>query len=269
MRLLKSLVRRVAVAFTAGPWGQRFLRRDAALSQWLQGIGAGSDVADSGERAVLALLRQRSQPPLVVFDVGANQGQFLDMVRTALDGVASTIHCFEPGKATFAMLKTGRDTIPNVVFNNVAVGREAGQATLWYDQEGSGIASMTRRDLAHFGVSFEKSETVTTITLDDYAAEHGISRIDLLKLDIEGHELDALAGASVLLEKGAVGMVLFEFGGCNIDTRTFFRDFWRVLTAAGMRLYRLTPGGYLCPIPAYEEALEQFRTTNFVAVAER
>ena len=268
MSLFKSFIRRVAVALTAGPWGQRFLRRDAAFSQWLQGIGAGSDVAASGEKAVLATLRRRCRPPLVVFDVGANQGQFLGMARAALDGVASTIHCFEPGKATFSMLRNGRETIANVVFNNVAVGREAGHATLWYDKEGSGIASLTQRDLSHFGVEFSESETVATITLDAYAAANGISRIDLLKLDIEGHELDALAGAAGLLQSGVVGMVLFEFGGCNIDTRTFFRDFWRVLTTAGMKIYRLTPGGYLCPIVAYEEPLEQFRTTNFVAIAE-
>ena len=153
--------------------------------------------------------------------------------------------------------------------NNVAVGREPGQATLWYDTEGSGIASLTKRDLAHVGVSFDKSETVTTTTIDDYCAEHGISRIDLLKLDIEGHELDALAGASTMCGRQAIGMVMFEFGGCNIDTRTFFLDFWHFFTEGGTRLYRITPGGRLFPLDRYTESLEQFRTTNFLAVAAR
>lgn len=269
MQTLKNLVRSFFTALTSGPLGQRVLRRDVAFGQWLQGIGAGSDVAESGERAVFQLLEKRRRPPLVVFDVGANQGQFLSMAIASLDGIDATIHCFEPGKATFAMLTLGRGASDRVTFNNVAVGREAGEATLWYDAEGSGIASLTRRDLDHFGIEFTKSETVRTVTLDDYAAANGIERIDLLKLDIEGHELDALAGAKGLLERGAIGMVLFEFGGCNIDTRTFFRDFWQVLTKAGMDLYRLTPGGYLAPLPAYEESLEQFRTTNFVAVAKR
>jgi len=267
--MIKSIFRSGATVATAGPWGQRCLRRLTGFCQWLQGIGAGSNVSVSGERAVFRLLRRRCRPPLVVFDVGSNQGQFLEVALDSLKGVEVTIHCFEPGHATFKMLTQGRRDEGRVVFNNAAVGRQAGEAILWYDQEGSGIASLTRRDVAHFGIKMSESEPVRILTLDTYAAAQGIERIDLLKLDIEGHELDALAGAEGLLRRGAIGMVLFEFGGCNIDTRTFFRDFWWLLTEAGMRLYRLTPGGYLSPIPAYEEALEQFRTTNFVAVTER
>jgi len=67
----------------------------------------------------------------------------------------------------------------------------------------------------------------------------------------------------------AIGMVMFEFGGCNIDTRTFFRDFWHFFSDRGMRLHRITPGGSLFPLDRYTESLEQFRTTNFLAVAAR
>lgn len=269
MRILKSLAKSVAAALTAGPRGQRLLQWVDRHCQSLLGVGSGSEVAESGERAVFRLLLRRRPPPLVVCDVGANRGQFLGMAMAALGGVPHSIHCFEPGRATFEMLRRAHGTAPGVTFNNVAVGRASGEATLWYDEEGSGIASLTRRDLAHFGTSFDKSETVRTVALDDYASSHGIERIDLLKLDIEGHELDALAGAQGLIGRGAVGMVLFEFGGCNIDTRTYFRDFWKLLTSAGMRLHRITPAGSLFPIPAYDEILEQFRTTNFLAVSER
>jgi FkbM family methyltransferase len=232
----------------------------------LQGIGAGGDVSTSGEREVLTLLRKRAKPPFVVFDVGANEGQFLDVALISLRGVEATIHCFEPGRVTFAKLTHGREKERHVVLNNTAIGREVGAATLWCDRKGSGIASLTRRDLAHFGIAFNDSESVQVTTLDDYVAAAGVDRIDLLKLDIEGHELDALAGAQGLLERRAIGMVLFEFGGCNIDSRTYFRDFWRILTDSGMVFFRLTPSGYHSPITAYKEVLEQFRTTNFLAV---
>jgi FkbM family methyltransferase len=269
MSMIKSIVRAGASAVTAGPRAQGLIRRIVTHCQWLEGIGSGSDVAVSGERAVFNLLRKHVRPPLVVFDVGANQGQFLDMALVSLQGIDATIHCFEPAQATFAMLTQGRNSGGRVVFNNAAVGRAAGEAILWYDREGAGSASLTRRDLDHFGIRFDKSETVRVLALDDYAAEQGLDRIDLLKMDIEGHELDALAGADGLLRRRAIGMVLFEFGGCNMDSRTFFRDYWKLLTQSGMCLYRLTPGGYLSPIPAYNEALEQFRTTNFLAVTER
>jgi len=88
----------------------------------------------------------------------------------------------------------------------------------------------------------------------------------LLKLDIEGHELDALIGASKMFEKGAIEMCTFEFGGCNIDTRTFFQDFYYYFTNFNLMLHRMTPSGFLAPIVKYKEVYEQFRTTNYLAL---
>jgi FkbM family methyltransferase len=264
---LKRGLKNLAIATTGSRSAQRILGRVAGYAEYLAGIGAGSEVETSGERAVFSLLRQRVSGSCIVFDVGANLGQFLGATLAAFPDGRCDVHCFEPGVGTFRRLSERHGTVANVRLNNVAVGKERGEATLWYDQEGSGIASLTKRDLAHFGVRFDSSETVTTTTLDAYCVEHGIPRIDLLKLDIEGHELDALNGAAELFRRHAIGMVMFEFGGCNIDTRTFFRDFWHFFGDAGMQLYRITPGGYLDLLSRYAESLEQFRTTNFLAVA--
>ena len=267
MNPLKRGLKNLAIATTGSRSAQRILGRVAGYAEYLAGIGAGSEVETSGERAVFSLLRQRVSGSCIVFDVGANLGQFLGATLAAFPDGRCDVHCFEPGVGTFRRLSERHGTAANVRLNNVAVGKERGEATLWYDQEGSGIASLTKRDLAHFGVRFDSSETVTTTTLDAYCVEHGIPRIDLLKLDIEGHELDALNGAAELFRRHAIGMVMFEFGGCNIDTRTFFRDFWHFFGDAGMQLYRITPGGYLDLLSRYAESLEQFRTTNFLAVA--
>ena len=48
------------------------------------------------------------------------------------------------------------------------------------------------------------------------------SKIDLLKLDVEGHELYLLSAKKFISK---ISVIQFEFGGCNIDTRTYFRDF--------------------------------------------
>jgi hypothetical protein len=64
-----------------------------------------------------------------------------------------------------------------------------------------------------------------------------------------------------------VRMVTFEFGGCNIDSRTYVQDFFYFFAAHGMRaMYRILPWGGLDPIPGYRETLEQFRTTNFLVL---
>ncbi len=62
-----------------------------------------------------------------------------------------------------------------------------------------------------------------------------------------------------------VRAVQFEFGGANIDTRTYFRDFWYLFTEAGFDLFRITPFGPQ-RLGRYRERDEFFSTTNYVAV---
>lgn len=64
------------------------------------------------------------------------------------------------------------------------------------------------------------------ITVDDYCRESHVEHIHLLKIDVEGHELDVLHGATEMFQRKAIDVVTFEFGGCNIDTHTFFQNFF-------------------------------------------
>lgn len=45
-----------------------------------------------------------------------------------------------------------------------------------------------------------------------------------------------------MFERGAIDRVTFEFGGCNIDTRTYFQDYWYFFKTFGFRVFRITPG---------------------------
>ena len=81
-------------------------------------------------------------------------------------------------------------------------------------------------------------------------------------MDIEGHELDALRGFGEALKH--IDVIQFEFGGCNIDTRTFFQDFWYFFQKEGFEIYRITPFD-LVKIESYQESEEYFVTTNYLA----
>jgi FkbM family methyltransferase len=264
-----SLVKNLLIKASGNAVVQKLLEKNVEVAQYLMGIGAGSGVHSSGERAVFELLKRRQRPPYCIFDVGANKGQFLDLLLEQLGKDDFRVHCFEPGAETFRALAASHQGDARVTLNHVALGKARGEATLHYDEAGSGLASLTKRKLDHFGLDFGKSETIRIDTIDAYCAAHAIERIHLLKIDIEGHELDALAGAERMLAARAIDVVTFEFGGCNIDTRTFFQDFWYFFRDAGFSLFRITPSGYLRPIESYREIHEQFRTINFVAVQKR
>lgn len=260
-------MRRAAWQLTGNERGQRLLEWTASKAQALMGIGSGTAPESSGEGGIFERLLRSRQPPYCVFDVGANRGQFLALARTALAGRRARFHSFEPGHATFELLRSTSEG-PDATLNNAALGREAGSLTLYADEPGSGMASLTRRRLGHFGIAVAHEERVAVTTLDAYCAERGIESIDLLKIDVEGHELDVLAGGRSMFERRAVAMVSFEFGGCNIDTRTFLQDFFYFFREHAMTIHRITPSGYLRPLPAYRESDEQFRTSNFVAIGE-
>lgn len=237
-------------------------------AQYAQGIGAAGKSPSAGERAVVGRLFRRhpmNAAPLCIFDVGANKGQFAALVSDQARKRPFVMHCFEPGSRAFEDLTRNCGERQNIRLNHFGLGAEPGDRELYFDSPGSELASLTRRDLSHVGLEMSTSETVRIETLDCYCLAREIPRIDLLKLDVEGHELDILHGGSRIFEQKVITAVLFEFGGCDVDTRTFVKDFFYFFIDHGMQLGRVTPTGHVRYINRYSEALEQFRTTSFLA----
>lgn len=267
MSYLKQTVKQILIKLSGNRFIQNILEEIVQISHILMGVGTGSsEVGTSGEKAIFDALKKNVRAPYCIFDVGSNRGQFLQLTLDNIESGNHSIHCFEPGRETFELLAGAFSNDSRIKINNIGIGKDNFQTFLYYDAIGSGLASLTKRKLDHLNINFEQSEPVTITTIDDYCSENGIHHIHLLKMDIEGHELDALAGARKMFESHSIDMVAFEFGGCNVDTRTFFQDFWYFLTGANMRLFRITPTGYLYPIESYSEIHEKFGVTNFVAI---
>jgi FkbM family methyltransferase len=269
--VVKKLLKNVLIRLSGNAFAQRALERNVAVSLYLMGIGAGSPLSSSGEQVILEFLTQKAAQtrPLLIFDVGANQGQFLGLLARGLQGYPHAIHAFEPGQYTYKILCDNARDYPNVTLNNLGLGKQAGEFDLFYDQPGSGLASLSQRKLENWGIDFKYSEKVNLDTLDHYCAQHAIQAIDLLKLDVEGHELDVLEGGRQMFASRKIRMVSFEFGGGNIDSRTYLRDFFDFFQAYGLReLNRILPSGRLAPLRQCREIDEQFRTTNFLALLD-
>jgi hypothetical protein len=100
-------------------------------------------------------------------------------------------------------------------------------------------------------------------TIDEFCINNQIKEIDLLKIDIEGHELIALKGAINMLKALKINYIQFEFSEFNIESKTYFRDFYNLL-CSNYNIYRVVKNG-LYLIGNYNENLEVFQTSNFIA----
>lgn len=229
-------------------------------------IGGGDEIYQSGELFVLLFLQSQlalSSPPFVIFDVGANIGNYSLAVSSIFNNIAE-IYAFEPSEITYHILKKNIGYLLNAHLFNLGLNDFTGNKTLYYHEQGSGMSSVYKRNLDHMGIQFDQSEVILMITLDQFCEEHKISHIDFLKLDVEGHELSVLSGANKMIESDNIKYIQFEFGGSNIDSRTFFKDFYFRLIDR-YALFRIVKDG-LHPITQYRETYEIFTTTNFLAI---
>lgn len=200
--------------------------------------------------------------PRTVLDIGGNQGDYTKWCRHYYPDAEIVI--VEPSSDCIPLLQKKFKADPRIRVENCAVGSEAGEGTLFANTPGSALGSLYDRDLRHINMNFDAIEKVKIRTVDLIAEEYFPNQsIDLIKLDVEGAELFCLQGASKTMT--TCKAVQFEFGGCNIDSRTYLRDFYWLFEDLGFRLYRISPNG-LIHLRGYREHLESFMTSNYLAV---
>lgn len=198
----------------------------------------------------------------VVLDVGANIGNWSKEFNLQFENCV--IHAFEPSKKTYLKLVESTKEYPNTHVYNLGLGQADNFQNLYYDVEESGMASLSKRNLKHLNVEFEEFEQVKVVRLDTFLQEKSI-KPDFMKIDVEGHELDVLQGLGAFIKD--LKVIQFEFGGTDIDSRTYFQDFWNFFEGTHFRLYRLTPKGKI-RVDTYREADEIFSFTTYFAIAE-
>ena len=226
------------------------------------GKGWGAGTTDEETKAIAYFAKKIKISKVLACDVGANLGNWsadlLDEISTA------EVIVFEPSKEAYQYLQKRFVGKTSIQCANVALGKENTTATLFADKSASGLGSLTKRRVGHFGIDFSYRENVQLFTLDTWLETYGNGRQpNILKMDVEGHELDVLKGATKALQD--ISIIQFEFGGSNIDTRTYFQDFWYFFLEQGFDLYRLGPRDPLL-IKSYSENDETFRPTNYIAV---
>lgn len=169
----------------------------------------------------------------VVLDVGANEGQ------TALAFAAAfreaRIYAFEPIPATFSTLEAATKNEARITCFEMALGSTEGEATIRLR------AKSGHNSLLHVAEPGPGAVTVTVTTGDSWASAHGVDRVDLLKIDTEGFEVEVLTGFDGFLGEGRVECVLAEceFERVTKEPHTSFFDLYEHLAGHGLRLVTL------------------------------
>ena len=180
------------------------------------------------------------RPGMVVFDVGAYAGE-LTLLFSRFVVEAGRVYAFEASSAGFKQLKTtcelsGRS---NIVLSNVALADREGVVKLHvYDRDHLSWSSLAERPLHRYGLPVQSvgTEEVLATTVDAFCEKNAISRIDLLKIDVEGAEYQVLVGARCMLQEKRVRCCVFEFGATTFDMGNDPDAIEDYLTGLGYRL---------------------------------
>lgn len=245
---------------------QRFFEFLYDASLYGMNFGNTHGFKKDGERSALEYVRSRlpvQEEPLNLFDVGANKGSYSLELADIFSEKKFYIHAFEPSKPTFDVFVKNIGNRKEIIANNLGCGEKKEDLKLFTRGPVSGMSSVYKRRLDHIGIDMSLVEDVSFTTVDEYCAEKNIARINFLKMDIEGHEYKCLAGAAAKLKQKSIDFIQFEFGGCNIDSRTYFQDYWYLLHEQ-YHIHRIVKNG-LVPIKKYNERLEVFKNINYLA----
>jgi FkbM family methyltransferase len=222
------------------------------------------DVEKSGEAGLLTRLRPFR--PANVLDVGANIGEW--MLAACRELPDTIVHAFEIVGPTYEILNTAAAPFgSHVVSNNFGLGETEGEVTMHFAPDSPTTASLLRNviDLAASDQGFADIHEVRGQLRrgDDYLAERGLQRVDLLKIDVEGAEMEVLKGFEAAFAAEQIDLVQFEYGRPSLLTRVFLADFYSYFEARGFVLGKLYPEGVA--FKDYELDDEDFTGPNYVA----
>jgi FkbM family methyltransferase len=218
----------------------RRVPRPPAGSITCGGVRLDLDLTDDVQRAIYYECYETRDRDLILplvpsggtcLDVGANVGYYtLHFAKRV--GPRGRVFAFEPDPRNAARLRrnialNGFDSFASVM--EAAVSDRDGRATLHRSEDAhSGWGSLT----AH--VRETSAVEVPVTTLDSFLRAERLDRVHLLKVDVEGSEIELLRGARRSLESRLIAHLFIEFNGVRLAERGLgLREFLEPLEAAG------------------------------------
>jgi FkbM family methyltransferase len=149
-----------------------------------------------------SFLRAVLEPGMVFFDGGANDGLY-SLYAARRVTASGVVVAAEPSTREFDRLQANiaLNSATNVRALKVALGAQPGSATLAIAEEGHEGQNTIGTEVSNPTVRTAHHETVALQTIDGIVDEQGLDRLDFVKLDVEGSEVEALNGATVAISR--------------------------------------------------------------------
>lgn len=233
------------------------------------GLGYGSLMKgnEAEKVAVKDFLKTSSKKNLVIFDVGANKGQYIELLHEILGELDHEIHAFEPNISNCQKLEE-RYQGKKVKVVQCGLSNQEGELKLHnFKQDDLASFHYESTNPASYRHNKLKETFIVPITTTDlYSVNNGIEYIDFMKIDTEGHDFSVLEGSKKMIQEKRIGVLQFEFSEMNILSKTYFYDFWQLLNP-NYQLFRILDDG-IAPIDKYSTLKHEiFYPINFLAKA--
>ncbi|VXD18746.1 hypothetical protein PL8927_610008 [Planktothrix serta PCC 8927] len=251
-------------------WGDIYAKYDQQppIGHQAPVTSANPEMVASGE---IEIIHRYISDHQVIFDVGAYIGDWTkEVVKTASN---LEIHLFEPNPIAYHKLLQNLHQFSSpdtqLVPQNMGVGCQEGVQTFYRYGSLPVLSTLYRRvAVEQEGLQTPEAFTILTTTLDQYCQRQAIERINYLKIDVEGGELDVLLGAEVLLKANRIDYIQFEYGGTYIDANITLKQVFEYLQQFRYSIFKIKPN-QLEYIPEFNSEHETFAFSNFLAVNER
>lgn len=151
------------------------------------------------EKYSLQLWSELCQDAGTIFDIGANTGVYALLAKTINPG--ANVYAFEPVDRVFEKLEYNCQLNDyKITCEKMAISNADGTATI-YDQDTEHTYSVTVNKDTTTNTEDSIAVKIETVRLDSYINQKNINRADLLKIDVETHEVEALQGFGEYLKK--------------------------------------------------------------------
>jgi FkbM family methyltransferase len=203
----------------------------------------------------------------VIFDVGANTGEYFNELISKFQ--QASIFAFEPNPNCFNSLKKIAEQHTNTKVFEIGFGASETTSSMfsYANESDSEHASLFKEVLTDLHKTNDVQKIDIQIsTIDKFCQRHQIEKINFLKIDTEGYELEVIKGASEMIAGNKIDLIQFEFNEMNIVSKVFLKDFYDKLS--DYSFFRLD-SNRLIPLLEYNANNEIFCFQNIFAVNKK